>query len=184
MKIIFCKTRKVIVLLSMVLLMGIAVVLVMNTRSSESFAAVTAKVNPVTGVITIRAEKRKLTVGETTKANIKIEKSYGTIKRVDFLSSNTNVATVDSEGNIKAVGKGIAKITVYATRNTKIRKCCMIYVKDVDLKNPQNVYFTHYLPTDGNNENLQTAYVGKLLKFDSSGKIGIVHPNVYVNENG
>ena len=47
-----------------------------------------------------------------------------------------------------------------------------------------SVYLTNYKPSDDNWGNLQTAKLGGVLKKDSNGNVGIVHPNVYTNSKG
>lgn len=46
------------------------------------------------------------------------------------------------------------------------------------------VYLTNYKPSDDNNGNYQTSELGKVLKKDSKGRIGIIHPDIYTNSKG
>lgn len=64
-----------------------------------------------------------LKVGDTYKnSDIHIFPASGTLPTVRFKSNNTNVATVDADGNVKAVGAGTVNIKMIATdfsgRNT------------------------------------------------------------------
>ena len=65
----------------------------------------------------------KLQVGDTYKnSDIHIFPASGTLPTVRFKSNNTNVATVDADGNVTAVGAGTVNIKMIATdfsgRNT------------------------------------------------------------------
>ncbi len=53
-----------------------------------------------------------LTSGTTTKLTATILPADATVQGVTWASSNTNVATVDQKGNVKAVGVGTCRITV------------------------------------------------------------------------
>ena len=65
----------------------------------------------VTGVA-LNKTKARLEVNESLKLTATIKPSNATNKNVTWKSSNTNVATVDKNGNVKAVGAGTATITV------------------------------------------------------------------------
>ena len=59
-----------------------------------------------------------LKVGETTKATAKITPEKAENVTFAWASSDKKVATVDADGNVKAVGKGTAKLTVTATQGS------------------------------------------------------------------
>lgn len=61
-------------------------------------------------------KKADLKVGETTKATAKITPEKAENVTFAWASSDKKVATVDADGNVKAVGKGTAKLTVTATQ--------------------------------------------------------------------
>ena len=63
-------------------------------------------------------EKAELKVGETTKATAKITPEKAENVTFAWASSDKKVATVDADGNVKAVGKGTAKLTVTATQGS------------------------------------------------------------------
>lgn len=66
---------------------------------------------PVTSVKIIKdGFVDKLVVGQTTKISASAEPSNATNKNITFKSSNENVATIDSNGNITAKGPGTAVI--------------------------------------------------------------------------
>ena len=63
-------------------------------------------------------KKADLKVGETTKATAKITPEKTENVTFAWASSDKKVATVDADGNVKAVGKGTAKLTVTATQGS------------------------------------------------------------------
>ena len=63
-------------------------------------------------------KKADLKVGETTKATAKITPEKAENVTFAWASSDKKVATVDADGNVKAVGKGTAKLTVTATQGS------------------------------------------------------------------
>ena len=63
-------------------------------------------------------KKADLKVGETTKATAKITPEKAENVTFAWDSSDKKVATVDADGNVKAVGKGTAKLTVTATQGS------------------------------------------------------------------
>lgn len=69
-------------------------------------------------------ENITMTVGDTTKLEAKVE-PVSTIEKVEFSSNNQDVATIDSNGNIKAVKVGEAIITI---RVGNIEKRCTVKV--------------------------------------------------------
>lgn len=73
---------------------------------------------PVLTGVTASVEKAELKVGETTKATAKITPEKAENVTFAWASSDKKVATVDADGNVKAVGKGTAKLTVTATQGS------------------------------------------------------------------
>ena len=63
-------------------------------------------------------KKADLKVGETTKATANITPEKAENVTFAWASSDKKVATVDADGNVKAVGKGTAKLTVTATQGS------------------------------------------------------------------
>ena len=73
----------------------------------------------VTGV-SVAADTVNLTMtGEMSQIKVTVSPSDAANKKVIYQSSNTNVATVDENGNITAVGNGTATITVTTEDGTK-----------------------------------------------------------------
>ena len=73
---------------------------------------------PVLTGVKASVKKADLKVGETTKATAKITPEKAENVTFAWDSSDKKVATVDADGNVKAVGKGTAKLTVTATQGS------------------------------------------------------------------
>ncbi len=82
-------------------------------------------------VKSVKFDKTKLnmTVGESAKLKILFNPENASIKTVTWKSNNSNVATVDGKGNIKAVGVGGAEITVTTLDGSKTA-ICTVTVKE------------------------------------------------------
>ena len=84
--------------------------------------------------INLNVPKRTLAIGETVQVIPTVLPENATDKAVRYSSSNASVATVDVNGNIKAVGVGTAKILVTSVSNSKVRKQISIVVKNNEVK--------------------------------------------------
>ena len=84
--------------------------------------------------INLNVPKRTLAIGETVQVIPTVLPENATDKTVRYSSSNASVATVDVNGNIKAVGVGTAKILVTSVSNSKVRKQISIVVKNNEVK--------------------------------------------------
>ncbi|MBA4496483.1 Ig domain-containing protein [Paenactinomyces guangxiensis] len=76
----------------------------------------------VTGVVLDRTEL-SLSIGETAALKATVEPSFATNKDVSWESSNSGVATVDGNGQVKAVAPGTAVITVTTDDGGKTATC-------------------------------------------------------------
>ena len=81
----------------------------------------------VTGV-KLNKKSKTLKVGKSFKLKATLKPKDATITDVKWKSSNKKVAKVDSEGNVKAVGKGSCTITV-KTKDGSYEASCKITVK-------------------------------------------------------
>ena len=72
--------------------------------------------------IKLSETKINLYVGNTKQLKVSITPSNATNKKIYWSTSNTNVATIDKNGNVKAVGVGTATIRV-RTENDVIATC-------------------------------------------------------------
>ena len=84
--------------------------------------------------INLNVPKRTLAIGETVQVIPTVLPENATDKAVRYSSSNASVATVDVNGNIKAVGTGNTKILVTSVSNPKVRKQISIVVKNTNVK--------------------------------------------------
>ena len=82
---------------------------------------------PVEG-ITVSPENMELETGKSKKLTVTILPENATNKEVTFTSSNTEAATVDQNGSIKAVVPGKATITV-TTKDKEWKAECAVTVK-------------------------------------------------------
>lgn len=90
---------------------------------------VAAPDNSVTG-IALEVEEISLVEGESQTLVVNVAPEDATNKVVEFTSSDENVATVDENGKITAVGVGEATITVSTTDGTKLSDTCKITVSE------------------------------------------------------
>ena len=80
--------------------------------------------------ITLNKTALNLTIGASESLVATISPSNATNKDVEWTSSNTNVATVDTTGKVKAISIGSAIITVKTKDGAKVATC------NVTVKNP------------------------------------------------
>lgn len=107
------------------------------TTTDGSNKKITLKVTVGTKVSGIQftnaSELTELKVGSTYKLNVDVQPSKASNKKLQWTSSNENVATVDSSGKVKGIGNGTAVITAKTTdgTNKKIKKTVTVvtYVK-------------------------------------------------------
>ena len=88
-----------------------------KTADGGHTATISVEVKQKVEVIYLSAGKTTLKVGEATKVTAAVSPDNATDKGVIFTSSNNAVATVDEQGNVKALSAGSATIT--ATANDK-----------------------------------------------------------------
>ena len=110
---------------------GEAVVTVMTEdggKTASCKVTVKAKVVPVTGV---DVKPWSVTIGAngTTKLTCTVAPSNATNRNVRWESDNPSVATVDSDGNVRAVSAGVAKVGV-VTEDGGFRSGCTVTVKE------------------------------------------------------
>ena len=110
---------------------GVAVVTVTTEdggRTATCKVTVKAKVVPVTGV---DVKPWSVTIGAngTTKLTCTVAPSNATNRNVRWESDNPSVATVDSDGNVRAVSAGVAKVSA-VTEDGGFRSGCTVTVKE------------------------------------------------------
>lgn len=118
------------------------------TAVREGTAIITAKYDGYTDgtyqitvqkekVQTITLDKYELTMkpGETEKINVtKIEPESAVDQRIRWSSSDTSIARVDSNGNIKAVKAGTVTITAEAVDGGGASASCIVSVESKVIK--------------------------------------------------
>lgn len=102
------------------------------TTMDGKFTA-TCSVTVYTAVKSVKLNKTSLTLkyGGSTTITPTITPSNATYKTVTWTSSDTDVATVDKNGKVKAVGVGYALITATTTQGSKTATCQVNVVKAV-----------------------------------------------------
>ncbi len=87
-----------------------------------SLVVIKVKKNPVIGV-KLSKSNVLTSVGKTFKLKASVLPADASIKTVRWTTSNKKVATVDSNGNVKAVGRGLCEIRVITTDGNAIAIC-------------------------------------------------------------
>ena len=97
-------------------------------KTATCKVTVKAKVVPVTGV---DVKPWSVTIGAngTTKLTCTVAPSNATNRNVKWESDNPSVATVDSDGNVRAVSAGVAKVSA-VTEDGGFRSGCTVTVKE------------------------------------------------------
>ena len=97
-------------------------------KTASCKVTVKAKVVPVTGV---DVKPWSVTIGAngTTKLTCTVAPSNATNRNVRWESDNPSVATVDSDGNVRAVSAGVAKVSA-VTEGGGFRSGCTVTVKE------------------------------------------------------
>lgn len=119
--------------------------------------------------------------GQTKKLNVTMNDKSG----MTFTSSNKNVATVNSKGEVTAKKKGICNIKIASKKDKRIVKNCKVQVKQLVtniIDNNKNITFANQninktllpkiYPSNANNKALKwTSSNTKVATVDSTGKI-------------
>ena len=97
-------------------------------KTATCKVTVKAKVVPVTGV-EVNPWAVTLSVSGTSKLSYTIRPADATNQNVKWESDNPSVATVDSDGNVRAVSAGVAKVSA-VTEDGGFRSGCTVTVKE------------------------------------------------------
>lgn len=84
-------------------------------------------VEPVTS-LSLSASELHLVAGDTYIIGATVNPSNATVKAVRWESTNTEVATVDEDGEVTAVGPGKCRIYAYSTDGNNVSAYCTVYV--------------------------------------------------------
>lgn len=88
----------------------------------------------VISTITIDKENINLIQGEKEKVTATVGPNTAQNKQIKWTSSNEKIAKVDINGNIEAIGTGIAKITATSLDNPNINKTIIVNVEKEEIK--------------------------------------------------
>jgi uncharacterized protein YjdB len=80
--------------------------------------------------VTLDKESLTLYTGDSYTLTATILPENATDKTLNWSSSNENVATVDANGAVRAVGNGVATITATNTSNSAMKASCEVTVYD------------------------------------------------------
>lgn len=108
-------------------------------KANKKAVTITADVDgaSLTCKVTVKAAPKKLifkgkktiTVNKNKTARLKVSLPKDTAGTLEYKSSNKKVAIVDSEGKVKGIRKGTAKITITAANNRKAKVTVTVKVK-------------------------------------------------------
>ena len=100
-----------------------------KTNNGKTATCKVTVINPTVAVTSVSLNKTTLSLvkGNSTTLNATVNPSNATNKALTWASSNTNVATVDSNGKVTAKGAGTAIITV-KTNNGKSATCTVTVI--------------------------------------------------------
>ena len=93
-----------------------------------------------------------MTEGESTNLEVTFNPTNATNKEVQWATGDSNIATVDSNGNIKAIKEGKTTITVTSKDGGKVASCEIIVNKKKT--SDDDIYYGGN--TEGTIQNIQT----------------------------
>ena len=95
----------------------------------------TITVNAVAAVlsVTVSPSSLSLDIGDSDTLSVDVEVDAGAAQTVNWSSSNTNVATVDANGEVTAVARGSATITATSTFDNTKSDDCVVTVTDPNI---------------------------------------------------
>lgn len=76
-------------------------------------------VNPITQLVD-KTKETEILLGKSVKMKVEISPKNATIQEITYTTSDSNVATIDQNGKVKAVGPGYVNIT----EKLIMHKCC------------------------------------------------------------
>jgi len=149
---------------------------------------------------TLSNQKAKQKLNENINTIMEYQENEGISALFVIAAIDVEYDGTTEEINVDEFLQDIKQIQNNSENNKKtINEVCNEYAQDAQWANAvinkmnslnsqimetnMKVYLTWYKPTEGNDENYATAWLGTILKDDENGKIGIVHPNVYTNEH-
>ena len=134
---------------------GVATISATTMDGTTISAAIKVTVTPIdVNELDLEVKSKELEIGEKTKIVPLIYPSNATYQGCTFVSNNKNIATVDSQGNVTAVGEGETDIVVTCERYPDISvtfhvKCNAVKAEklyyrltDLQMKQGENYFFT------------------------------------------
>ncbi|MCL2023744.1 MAG: Ig-like domain-containing protein, partial [Oscillospiraceae bacterium] len=107
---------------------GVATITASSTDGTGISASCEVTVwTPVSGIL-LNKTSLPLQVGDTETLTADITPSTATNNALNWVSSDTNIATVNSNGQVVAVGTGNATITATATDGSEVNASCTVIV--------------------------------------------------------
>ncbi len=106
-------------------------------KTASCVVTVEAKSVDVEGV-SLNTTNLNASVGDTFALNAAVTPASATNKSVSWKSDNTDVATVDQDGNVTVVGKGTVKITVTTDSGSKTATCTITVEDEASSVTPQS----------------------------------------------
>ena len=88
-----------------------------STPSKPSTPSTPTTTKPQITKLVISSNKLNVEIGDTQKISYRIEPTNGEIRSINWSSANTNVATVDSNGNVTGIKSGSTEITLNINGN-------------------------------------------------------------------
>ncbi|MDE6402399.1 MAG: Ig-like domain-containing protein, partial [Muribaculaceae bacterium] len=161
---------------------------IITPPDATSCVTVLPEVVFVTG-LSIKVDSPVIKIGETTTAHVeKLEPQNATCKDVDWLSSDSNIITIDKNGAIKAIGAGKANVIALAAdgggtfAQAEIEVLCIPVEKitlsqtDIPLKKGQAVSLTAtVLPEDATDKTVTWSSSDEAIAtVDAKGKVTAV----------
>lgn len=110
---------------------GTATVTCITTDGSKKSASCVVTVKQGVTGISLNRTSATIGVGNTTQLTANVSPSNATNKSVAWSSSNTNVATVSSGGQVTGVGVGTVTIVCKSTDGTGVTASCTVTVANV-----------------------------------------------------
>lgn len=90
-------------------------------------------VNPITQLVD-KTKETEILLGKSVKMKVEISPKNATIQEITYTTSDSNVATIDQNGKVKAVGPGYVNITAKAYNGTSVVHKFRVYQKIKKIK--------------------------------------------------
>ena len=100
------------------------------TDGSDKSATCTVTVKRLVASVSLNQKTLTLTIGNSGQLTATIEPEDATNTKLNWTSSDTNVATVDTNGKVTAVAPGTTTITVTSTDGSDRSDSCMVTVQE------------------------------------------------------